>query len=95
MKRRKSALIIGGGISGLAAALELARNKISVRLLEVKYRFGGRIHTIHSGPVPIELGAEFIHGQSQPLLQAIRRAKLKTQPVPDQNQLFENGRLKK
>jgi monoamine oxidase len=93
MKRRKSALIVGGGISGLAAALELARNKISVRLIEAKDRFGGRIHTIHSGPVPVELGAEFVHGQSPPLLRAIRDAKLKTQPVPDKHRLFKNGRF--
>ena len=93
MTRTKSALIVGGGIAGLAAALELARNNFSVRLLEANDRFGGRIHTIHAGPVPIELGAEFVHGQSRPLLQAIRRAKLKTQPVAEKNRLFKNGRF--
>jgi monoamine oxidase len=93
MTRTKSALVIGGGIAGLAATLELARNKISVRLIEANHRFGGRIHTIHSGAIPIELGAEFVHGQSQPLLHAIRRAKLKTRPVPEKSRLFKNGRL--
>ena len=87
-------IIIGGGIAGLAAALELARNKFSVRVIEAKARFGGRIHTLHAGPGPIELGAEFVHGQSPPLLEAIRRAKLKTQAVPEKNRLFQNGRFK-
>jgi monoamine oxidase len=91
MRRRKTALVIGGGIAGLAAALELARNNISVRLIEAKDRFGGRIHTIRSGSIPIELGAEFVHGQSAPLLQAIHRAELKTQAVPEKNRFFHNG----
>jgi monoamine oxidase len=93
MRRRKSALVIGGGIAGLAAALELVRNGISVRLIEAKGRFGGRIHTLHAGSIPIELGAEFVHGQSRSLLQAIHRAKLKTQPVPEQSRFFQNGRF--
>jgi monoamine oxidase len=88
---KKSALVIGGGIAGLAAARELARNKISTTVIEAKDRFGGRIHTIHDGSIPIELGAEFVHGLSKPLLHAIRRAKLSMQTVPDKNRLFENG----
>lgn len=93
--KKGSALVIGGGIAGLASALELARNGISTTLLEAKRRFGGRIHTLHRGAVPIELGAEFVHGRSQALLKAIERAKLSVQPVCGQNQLFENGKLRK
>lgn len=95
MSRRKTALVIGGGIAGLAAAQELARNNIFTTVLEAKARFGGRIHTIHDGGIPIELGAEFVHGQSKALLQAIRRAKLKTNPASDENRLFENGKFRK
>lgn len=34
-------------------------------LLEARERIGGRIHTLHdpASPVPIELGAEFVHGR--------------------------------
>ena len=86
-------VIIGGGIAGLAAALELTRNNFSVILLEAKDRFGGRIHTIQDHGVPIELGAEFIHGRSKALLQAVQRANLSTQPVADANRVFENGKF--
>lgn len=91
--KHRAALIIGGGIAGLAAALELAQSKISVTVLEAKNRFGGRIHTIRQNGVPIELGAEFVHGRSEPLLQAIENAGLSTQTVPDTNRTFENGKL--
>ena len=90
----KSALVIGGGISGLATARELARQGITTTLIEAKDRFGGRIHTLHEGKIPIELGAEFVHGQSKALLAAIREAKLSTRNVPDTHHLFENGKIK-
>src|SRR5215469_12730387 len=88
-----SVLVIGGGIAGLAAARELARHQISTTVLEAKNRFGGRICTIREGNLPIELGAEFVHGQSKPLIEAIDRARLLTQPVPDKHRLFENGQF--
>jgi monoamine oxidase len=90
----KSVIIIGGGIAGLSAANELLRHGCTVTVLEAKKRFGGRIHTIREGKVPVELGAEFIHGKSKPLLSAIRTAELSTHEVPESNQLFEKGRLK-
>ena len=69
----KSVIIIGGGIAGLSAANELLRSGCIVTVLEAKKRFGGRMHTIRDGKLPIELGAEFIHGKSKPLLHAILR----------------------
>lgn len=90
----KSVIIIGGGIAGLSAASELLQHGCIVTVLEAKNRFGGRIHTIHEGTLPIELGAEFIHGKSKPLLNTIRAAGLSTHEVPDSNQFFEKGKLK-
>jgi len=58
-------VIIGAGAAGLAAAHELAQAGRSVLLLEARDRIGGRIWTRHEidAAAPIELGAEFIHGQ--------------------------------
>jgi monoamine oxidase len=86
-------IIIGGGIAGLSAATELLRNDCKVTLLEAKERFGGRIYTLQEGSLPIELGAEFIHGQARTLLTAIRAAELSTQEVHERNQLFEDGKF--
>lgn len=86
----KSVVIIGGGIAGLSAARELLHHGFTVTVLEAKNRFGGRIHTIRDGKLPIELGAEFIHGKSKPLLDAIHVAGLTIDTVPARNQLFED-----
>src|SRR5882757_4570500 len=88
----KSVVIIGGGIAGLSAANELLRNGCTITLLEAKDRFGGRIHTLHENKLPIELGAEFVHGKSKPLLKAIRIAGLSMHDVPKINRLFEKGK---
>lgn len=90
----KSVLVVGAGVAGLAAARELVRNGVRVTVLEAKQRFGGRIHTVSHGSVPIELGAEFIHGRNKSLLQAIADAGLKTSKVSDENQLFDAGTLR-
>lgn len=89
----KSVVIIGGGMAGLSAANELLQNGCTVTILEAKDRFGGRIHTIREGKVPVELGAEFIHGKSKPLLNAIRSAGLSIDEVPARQQLFEDNQL--
>lgn len=61
---RFDVIVIGAGVAGLAAAVELGRNGKTVCLLEARDRIGGRIltHREPDCPVPIELGAEFVHG---------------------------------
>ncbi len=58
-------LVIGAGAAGLAAARELTSAGLSVRVVEARGRIGGRVHTIHDSgmPMPVELGAEFVHGR--------------------------------
>jgi monoamine oxidase len=58
-------VIIGAGAAGLAAARALADAGRSVLVLEARDRVGGRVWTRHEPhtATPIELGAEFIHGQ--------------------------------
>jgi len=68
-------LIIGAGAAGLAAAAELAGAGRSVLVLEARDRVGGRVWTrTEPGlPVPLELGAEFIHGEAEPTFELMRR----------------------
>ena len=56
-------LIIGGGISGLAAGSHLASaGVVDFKLLEARNRLGGRIVTFQIGGQKAELGANWIHG---------------------------------
>jgi monoamine oxidase len=69
-------VVIGAGVAGLAAARELRRAGRSVAVLEARDRAGGRIHTLRlpGWPVPIEAGAEFVHGRPPTLLRLLGRA---------------------
>lgn len=70
-RRRRDAdvIVIGAGAAGLAAANVLRENALDIVVLEARDRIGGRIDTatyLDNG-LPIELGAEFIHGQAAPI----------------------------
>ena len=67
--------VFGAGVAGLAAARDLSRAGLAVCVLEARDRIGGRIYTLHdpSLPLPVELGAEFIHG-TPPDIHAIVQA---------------------
>ncbi|XP_026408025.1 probable polyamine oxidase 4 [Papaver somniferum] len=57
-----SVIVVGGGISGIAAACALRDASFKLLLLESRDRIGGRIHTDYSLGCPIDLGASWLHG---------------------------------
>ncbi|MBV8424921.1 MAG: FAD-dependent oxidoreductase [Candidatus Eremiobacteraeota bacterium] len=61
------AVVIGAGAAGLAAARVLSRAARTVTVLEARDRVGGRMRTLNPPGLaaPVELGAEFIHGEPQ------------------------------
>ncbi len=76
-------LIVGGGAAGLSAAAELCEAGARVLVLEARRRTGGRVWTRRprTWPVPVELGAEFIHGRSPELFEIVREAALVVGPA--------------
>jgi len=76
------AVIIGAGAAGLAAAKTLARAGAVFALLEARSRAGGRILTVRRGGIPVELGAEFVHGHPKATFREIRKAGLTARRVP-------------
>lgn len=55
-------IVVGAGMAGLSAAATLAAAGAEVIVLEARDRIGGRIFTDRSLGVPVEHGANFIHG---------------------------------
>src|SRR5687767_1098313 len=78
-------IIIGAGASGLMAAKELSEKGLSVLVLEADSRIGGRIHTMNDPefPLPLELGAEFVHGNLPVTLGLLREADIRFEPDND------------
>ena len=90
-------LVIGGGAAGLNAARILAQAGRQVILLEARQRLGGRIHSFADArfPIPVELGAEFIHGQPPATCDLIRRFQLETCELPGDHWRYSQGRLER
>ncbi|KAG6483580.1 hypothetical protein ZIOFF_060228 [Zingiber officinale] len=57
MKLNFSAIVIGGGFAGIAAAHALKNAAFQVVLLESRDRIGGRVHTNYSFGFPVDMGA--------------------------------------
>ena len=89
----KDVIVIGAGIAGLAAARSLAEAGRSVILVEARDRPGGRIYTVTGGELPIELGAEFIHGFPQELIELVDEAGLSRFELEGRSSCFRKGRL--
>lgn len=89
-------IVIGAGAAGLAAAAALVQAGRSVLLLEARDRIGGRIWT-RTEPglsVPVEMGAEFIHGQAAITRTLLAKAGAGVVESADSHWTLQQGELK-
>jgi monoamine oxidase len=86
-------LVVGAGVAGLAAAHALAEAGLSVALVEARDRIGGRIFTTRpaTSSLPVELGAEFVHGRSPVTFDLARRARLTLCELTGKRWTLEKG----
>jgi monoamine oxidase len=89
------AVVIGAGAAGLCAAAELGRAGRSVLILEARERVGGRCWTLREPGIatPVEMGAEFIHGEAQITHELLRKAGSKAVGSGRVQRYVDGGRL--
>jgi monoamine oxidase len=88
-------IVIGAGAAGLNAARILGEQGMSVLVVEARNRVGGRILTVHDPAfgVPVELGAEFVHGRPKATWDLLRRSGLVAYDLPFDHYERRDGRL--
>ena len=95
MSNNSDVIILGAGVSGISAAIELAKAGLSLTILEARNRIGGRILTVYdpAAKSPIVLGAEFIHGLPPEIWTPLQDNNLEVNEVDGDNWCFREGKL--
>ncbi len=93
---RVDVAVIGAGAAGLAAAEALRRGGFGVAVFEARDRIGGRVltHRDERVPLPIELGAEFIHGEAPETSRLLRQAGLLACDVAGEQRRAQRGKIR-
>jgi monoamine oxidase len=92
-------LVLGAGVAGLVAARALSQQGARVAVIEARDRIGGRVWTRHvpapdgAGSIPVELGAEFVHGLPEESWALLREAQLGTYELDGTSLQYVDGRL--
>lgn len=91
---RPTVLVLGAGAAGLAAARELRGAGLAPVVVEARARTGGRVDTRRDArDVPLEGGAEFVHGRPPGVFALAREAGQRLREVPEGTLVFRDGRL--
>ena len=82
----KTIIVVGAGISGLAAAKKLKENGFNVIVLEAQSKVGGRLKTNRSLGVAFDEGASWIHGTAgNPITSLAQQAGMNTAFTDDES----------
>lgn len=82
----KKVVIVGAGISGLAAAKKLKDNGFEVVVYEAQEKIGGRLRTNRTLGVAFDEGASWIHGISgNPITSLAQKAGMNTYETQDES----------
>lgn len=94
MKKAYDVIVVGAGLAGLAAAAALSSRGRRVLVLEARDRVGGRVATVRTdAALPIELGAEFVHGAAERLTTIAHEARIPLVELGGEHWRLEKGVL--
>jgi monoamine oxidase len=90
-------IILGAGAAGLSAARQLSDHNVDFVVLEARERIGGRVftHRDRGSPLPIELGAEFIHGAAPEIEQVLDAGGILSCDVDGPHRSVSAGRVRR
>jgi monoamine oxidase len=80
-KQPLDAIVVGAGLAGLAAALELQRSGSNVLVLEASERIGGRTRSGSVGGETIDCGGEWVGRRHRHFMSLARRFNLHLEPA--------------
>lgn len=91
--KNKTVVIVGAGISGLAAAKKLKEKGFNVLILEAQDKVGGRLRTNRSLGIAFDEGASWIHGiDGNPITTLAQQAGMNTfETVDDSRKSYDLG----
>jgi monoamine oxidase len=82
-------LVIGGGISGISAAMKLQEYGISAQLIEAQNYFGGRMKSVlNEKSVSAELGAQLFNYDMKEIINLLEKNYLEYSPVYGEGKNF-------
>lgn len=89
-------IVIGAGVSGLAAAKTLAERGLRVKVIEASEKVGGRVRTNHDLGIPFDQGASWIHGVSKnPITELAQKSGAESYELSEANSnIFDVGGTK-
>lgn len=90
--RPSTAIVIGAGVSGLAAASHLTAAGVAVTVLEARDRVGGRVHSVGWQGTTLDLGASWIHGiKGNPITKLAENAGVQTVQTEGESEIVAPG----